>query len=348
MATEAQALLEARLTAQKEAGQHLTLAASKLSTRVKLEISSNLRYNCTMAAKKKATTKKGKKTTTVARTKDGSVQMTFVIDWKDIETNREKVSTELAKTIEVPGFRKGKAPVSEAKKKIPSEMLMEKTLARILPQMFADAVKKNKINPAMYPKFELKHAHEGEDWEVTAKTAEFPEFSLGDYKKVVKDAAKTSEIWTPDKGDAKAEAEKKELSSEQKENIAIEAIAKHYKFVIPEILIDEEVNSRLASLMERLEKLGLSLESYLASIKKSAEELRNEYSQQAANAIRLDIILGKIAQEEKVSISDPEIEQFISAANASSPTQTVSEDQKDTIRVFLTKRKVIDSLSSLL
>jgi hypothetical protein len=37
-------------------------------------------------------------------------------------------------------------------------------------------------------------------------------------------------------------------------------------------LIDEEVNSRLSKLLERIEKLGLTLESYLSSIGKTAQD----------------------------------------------------------------------------
>lgn len=288
---------------------------------------------------------KSNKKHVVAKQTDGTVQISFTIDWQEINDKREEVVKELVKNVEVPGFRKGKAPLETARKKLDNQFVIEKTLSYILPRLFAESVKNEKIRPAMYPKFELIHAHEGEDWQVRATTAEIPEFELGDYKTIIASASKTDEIWTPDKGSPK---EKTEASKEQKENIAISALQEHYKFEIPKILTEEEVNSRLASLLERIEQLGLSLESYLASIKKSVEELRKEYSEQAERAIRLDIILGAIAEKEKITITEEEISQFINVANASSPASKITEDQKSTISSFLIKRKVLDLLVSAL
>lgn len=294
-----------------------------------------------MTAKKAKNTAK-QKMVSVAKKDDGTVQINLTIAWADIEKNREEVIAQEAKKIEVPGFRKGKAPVEKVVERIPQELLMEKTLAKILPKMFTEAISEHKINPAMYPKFELISAKEGEDWQTRATTAELPDFDLGDYKKTVKNA-KTSDIWTPDKGDPKAE---KELTREQKENMALQALQNAYQFPLPEILVDEEINSRLSSLLQRLEKLGITLESYLSSLKKTAEELRAEYRQQAQNAIRMDVLLGRIAQEEKITVEEKEIEVFLGAAKASG-SAPVDESQKSTIRSFLIKRKVIDSLASL-
>lgn len=291
------------------------------------------------------TSDKNIKSTVVAKEDDGTIQITFTIAWPDIAKKRESVTSDLVKNVEVPGFRKGKAPIEKAKAKLDPNQVLERTLALILPEMFADAIKEHNIRPAMYPKFELIHAHEGEDWQVRARTAQFPEFKLGDYKKELKGAAASGNIWTPDKGDPK-DAKNQELTREQKENIAISSLTKLYTFTIPGILIEEEVNSRLASLLEKIEKLGLSLESYLSSIKKTVEELRNEYSEQAERAIRLDIILGAIAEEEKITVSEDEIKQFIAIANASSPESKLTDDQKSTISSFLIKRKVLDTLAS--
>lgn len=295
-----------------------------------------------MAAKKAKENKLN--STTVAKQDDGTVQINFVLPWNEIFDTREKTIEELAAGVEVPGFRKGKAPLDKAREKLDGQFVIEKTLSQLLPKLFADAVKTEKLRPAMYPKFELIHAHENEDWQVRATTAELPEFELGDYKKVLENASKSESIWTPEKGDPKEAP--KELNREQKENVAINALSDNYKFTIPKVLTDEEVNSRLSSLLERIEKLGLSLESYLASIKKSVEDLRKEYAEAAERAIRLDIVLGAIAEAEKVQITEEEINQFVNVANASSPQSTISEEQKSTITSFLLKRKVLDKLAS--
>jgi len=290
----------------------------------------------------KRTSTKEKKSTVLARQDDGTVQITFTIPWAQIYKKREETVKELAKNVEVPGFRKGKAPLEKAEARLDKQFVLERALSQILPTLVADSIKEHKLKPAIYPKFELLHAHEDENWQVRATTAELPSFQLGDYGKVVK-ARKSEDIWTPEKGDPKAKST--EPSREQKENTAIKAISDHYNFTIPKILIEEEINSRLSSLLERIEKLGLSLESYLASLKKTAGELRADYRAQSERAIRLDIVLGAIAEKEEIKVSEEEIASFMNMAKASS--QTVSDDQKSTIGSFLIKRKVLEKLTSL-
>jgi len=268
----------------------------------------------------------------IARQDDGTAQLTFVLPWAQIDSEREEVIKELAADVEVPGFRRGKAPIEKARAKLDQQKLIEHTLSHILPKLFAEAIKTNKIVPAIYPKFELLVAREGEDWQVRATTAELPEVNVSNYEKQIKSAK--SKL-------------KKEATREEKENIAIRALQDNYKFTVPKLLSDEEVNSRLSSLLERLEKLGLSLESYLVSIKKTVEDLRSEYAISAENAIRLDVVLGRIAEKEKITVSEEEINEFTKVANSANPTQKVSSEQKNTISAFLIKRKVLDRLVSL-
>lgn len=273
----------------------------------------------------------------VARLDDGTLQITFLIPWKDIDHATEETVVELAKDVEVPGFRKGNAPIERARERLDKQYVTEHALSHILPKLFSDAIKENKLRPAMYPKFELLSAEEGKTWQVRANTAEIPEFKLGNYEEAIKKAVINTK---------KTDKEKKEFTREQKENIALNTLQALYTFKIPKILVEEEVNSRLSSLLERLEKLGLSLESYLASVNKTSEKLREEYSGQSEASIRMDIVLGAIAQKEGIKASEKEVTEFMAAANAASP-QSISDSQKSAISSFLIKRKVLDKLASI-
>lgn len=268
----------------------------------------------------------------VAKLDDGTIQITFLIPWKDIDHATEETVEELAKKVEVPGFRKGKAPLPRARERLDKQYVTEHALSHILPKLFANSIKEHNLRPAIYPKFELLSAEEGKTWQVRANTAEIPEFDLGDYEKAIKKAIK--------------EKNEKELSREQKENLALNTLQSLYTFKIPKILVEEEVNSRLSSLLERLEKLGLSLESYLASINKTSEKLREEYSGQAEASIRIDIVLGAIAQKENIKAAEEEINDFIKAANSAN-AQSIPESQRSAINSFLIKRKVLDKLASI-
>jgi len=294
-----------------------------------------------MASKKKLDS------TVVAKTDDGSVQITLIIPWKKAEDTLSETASELGKDYSVAGFRKGKAPLDRLLKQIPRETLVQETLQKILPEMFGKAISDNKITPGMYPRFEILVAEDDKDWQVRATTCEMPTVSLGDYKQSLKLHYKkaASRIWTPKDG----KEEKKEMTREEKEQEAMKTVLESVEIKLPKVLIDQEVNSRLASLLERIEKLGLTLESYLSSVGKTPESLRNEYWKTAEATMRMEFVLSKIAQEEKLDPAESEVEAFIqaSAADPSLAKQFESEEQKQVIKSVLRKRKALDMLVAL-
>lgn len=296
--------------------------------------------------KAKKSTKKATAKEAISKLDNGNIEITYTIPFSRIAEEREHVVEELGKDIEIPGFRKGKAPAEKVFDKIPENTLIEHTLSHILPQLVGETVKKEKIQIAVYPKFELISAVEGKDWQVKATTCELPEVNLGDYKKKIEGMLRASSLWTPEKGKKEAE---KEPTREEKEQQVISGIIKEYSFKIPEILIHQEVDARVSRLLERLEKLGISLETYLPSVGKTAQQLREEYEKQAEEAIKLDLILENVAQKENIKVTDEEISQAlgITAADKNLSEQIKTPEQKRAVEAVLRKRKALDKLISL-
>lgn len=284
----------------------------------------------------------------IARPDNGNIQITFTIPFKLIEESKAEVVKEFAKDVEIPGFRKGMAPLDKVEAKIPQETLIEHSLSHLLPGALADAITENKLQIAIYPKYELISAKENEPWQIMGTTCELPKVELGDYKKIVTGAVRASNLWTPDKGKVD---DKKEQTPEQKEQIAIKTLLESVKLNIPQILIEEEADSRLASLLSRLEKLGLALESYLASVNKKAEDLRADYANQAKDAISLDLILNKIAEVEKLDVDAKEIDAALNMSpvnvNAKDVDPRELEDRKRLMESILRRRKALDFLVTL-
>lgn len=280
----------------------------------------------------------------VAKTDDGTVQMTFTIPYDEIKNERAHVEKELAEGIEVPGFRKGKAPLDKALGKIPEGEIIEHTLQHILPQLLGKAMTVHKLRLAIYPRFELIKTKPDEDWEVRATSAEFPEVNLGDYKEKILAEARSSSLWTPGKGD-----KDQKLTPDQKQQIVIKALLENIKITIPLILVEEETNSRLGQLLERIEKLGLQLESYLKSIGKTVEVLRAEYEKQSRDTLALDLILNKVADEEGIAIKEEEIKAAIAASSGDPGLAEKLEtpEQKRIIESILRKRAALEKLTEL-
>jgi FKBP-type peptidyl-prolyl cis-trans isomerase (trigger factor) len=279
-------------------------------------------------------------TSILARESDGNIQITFTIPFALIEKAQEETVTEMAKDIEIPGFRKGTAPISKVREKIPQGTLIEHSLGHILPKALSEAVTENKLKIAVYPRFELVSAKENEAWQIRGVTCELPEVELGDYKKAVQGALRAGSIIVPGK-------ENKEKSREEKEGMVLKVLIDSVKINIPRILVEEEADSRLSSLLARLEKLGLALESYLTSINKKADDLRAEYALQAKDAISIDLILNKIAETENIKANEKEIDEALKMSQAASPGGEDPESRKRLIESILKRRKALDFLLTL-
>lgn len=284
-------------------------------------------------------------TSVIARESNGNIQITFTIPFTEIKKAEDEVVKELAKDTEIPGFRKGMAPLDKVKGKIPQGSLIEHSLSHILPKALADVITENKLQIAIYPKFELVSAKEGEAWQVRGITCELPAFELGDYKKVIAGELAAGSIIVPGKDKTD------ETSREKKEQTVIKALLENIKIDIPQILIEEEADSRLSNLLGRLEKLGLALESYLTSIGKKAEDLRADYAIQAKEAIALDLILTKIAEAENLKIDQKDVEAAlnVSRIDKKGKGEDPSEDEnrKRLVESILRRRAALDFLINL-
>ncbi|MCS7092212.1 MAG: hypothetical protein NZM26_02585 [Patescibacteria group bacterium] len=286
---------------------------------------------------------KNKASFTVARSNNGNIQITFTFPKEEVKKAEEKALKELGESITVPGFRKGKAPFEKVKAHVSQQKLIEKVLTILLPEKLSEAISSNNIKPAIYPKFELIKTKEDEDWEVRAITAEIPEFSLDNYKEKLAGEIRSKKIVKSNK------KPQNEMTRNQKQEILLKALVDVVEVNIPPLLIKEELDSRLAQLLQRIEKLGLTLENYLNAIGKNPEKLRQEYESDVRNSIALDVILTKIAEKEKIEVDQEELEKALEVAGSDPQMrkQLESQAQVNFIKTVLIKRKVLDHLTLL-
>ena len=278
-------------------------------------------------------------TSVMARESNGNIQITFTVPFVLIQKGQEEAVKEMAKDIEIPGFRKGTAPASRVREKIPQSKLIEHSLGHILPQALSEVIATQKLKIAIYPKFELIKSDDNEAWQIRGTTCELPEIELGDYKKIIAGALRADSIVVP----GKEESHSAEASRGKKEQVVVKSLLENVKVNIPNILIEEEADSRLSNLLSRLEKLGLALETYLKQVGKKPEDLRAEYSTQAKEAISLDLILSKVAEAENVNVDQKEIDEALKIGNV----KDVSDERKRLIESILKRRMSLDFLISL-
>jgi FKBP-type peptidyl-prolyl cis-trans isomerase (trigger factor) len=286
----------------------------------------------------------------VERKNDGTIVISLTIPWKTVEEGYKKAIAEYKKNLEIKGFRKGKAPDNLVIEEVGKQKLYTQTLQIILPDAYAAAVKSENLQPITNPKIEAKKIEEGSDWELSVTTAERPKFELGDYKKVVSDVKAVEKIWVPGtEAETGKKREKPEESLEKRLGKIFDALIENIKITLPAYLIEEQVNQDLSRLVSQLERLGLTLDQYLLSLKKTAENLRAEYQSQAERTLKLEFILSEIANDQKITVFEEEVDELIDKVGDEKLKSKLKSSavERASIRESLRKRKVTDELLKL-
>ena len=120
---------------------------------------------------------------TIESNKGLSSELKVIVEKKEIEKKIETRLNELRDTINLKGFRPGKAPLELLKKQFGSAVYGE-VLEKTLQQSAFDALKEKKITPANQPKIDVKKSGEDQDLEFTISVEQVPEIEKIDFNKI--------------------------------------------------------------------------------------------------------------------------------------------------------------------
>lgn len=122
--------------------------------------------------------------TTVKKLSDTKVELTISLGSEELSAAEQVALTKMAADVKVPGFRKGKVPVSVAAKHVNPAALQEQTLDNALSKAVAEAFMAEKIQALDRPAVDVKKFVPGQELEFTAKVEIIPPVKLGNYKKL--------------------------------------------------------------------------------------------------------------------------------------------------------------------
>lgn len=271
----------------------------------------------------------------IQRLEDGTITLTVTIPSDDVKKVREQIIASYAKSAQVPGFRKGKAPKKIVEEKIDEEKVKEEVLRKLLPEFYLQAINEQKVSPVIAPKIHVSKLEDGKDWQFNAVTCEAPEIILGDYKDKIRKVTAKSKIVIPGKEQAQTSFD--DIVNELLASVTIN---------IPAIIIEGEVDRLLSQTLDEVKKLGLTLEQYLSSTGRTAENLRKEYEKKAENDIKLEFVLQKIAETENIRIEDKEIDEAIQQAKNDAERKNL-EANRYLLASILRQQKTLDFLKNL-
>ncbi len=88
----------------------------------------------------------------------------------------------LVRQVNVPGFRRGKAPRAILERHVGTEAIREEALRRLIPEQYSEAVTQSGISPIASPSVDIQEAEDGKGLRLTATVDVYPEVTVPDYR----------------------------------------------------------------------------------------------------------------------------------------------------------------------
>ena len=123
------------------------------------------------------------------------VTLTIEVEQEKLENATEGAAKRIAGRVNIPGFRKGKAPRKIVENFVGKEAILQEAFEAVAQKAFDEALKEQDMEPVTRPEIDIVTLEEGRNVVFTAKFTQRPEVTLGEYKglKVEKPEASVSE-----------------------------------------------------------------------------------------------------------------------------------------------------------
>lgn len=120
--------------------------------------------------------------TKIEKLPENVVKVEIEIPSKDAVNYYNNAAKKLAQYVNIPGFRKGKAPRNIVEQNIGEERIKHEALESALPKIFSDVIKENNFDIVTQPYVESYDYQIGKEMKIVAKIELRPELTLGEYK----------------------------------------------------------------------------------------------------------------------------------------------------------------------
>ncbi len=121
---------------------------------------------------------------TVEQLSPTRVKITVEVPFADLKPSMDKAYAEIAKTVNIPGFRRGKVPPMVIDQRFGRGVVLQEALNNSLEGFYRSAVVENKLSPLAQPELEVTKLEDGDRVEFTAEVDVRPDFELPDFSTV--------------------------------------------------------------------------------------------------------------------------------------------------------------------
>ncbi|MDP3962361.1 MAG: hypothetical protein Q8Q03_00630, partial [bacterium] len=104
-------------------------------------------------------------------------------------------------------------------------------------------------------------------------------------------------------------AEEKKSKEKDKKRISIsDKLIETSAIELPEVLVESELSRMESQFSEDVARMGVTMEDYMKHAKKTLEDLKKDWRPHAEKKAKLQLILNKISELEKITVEPKEIE----------------------------------------
>src|SRR5258708_1581428 len=122
-------------------------------------------------------------TKNIVKQPKATVEVQIQVPWADLQTKWNETISKTSQELELPGFRKGQAPLEMVEQQYLSQIQQE-FLKTSMPQLLIEALQGTNVVPIDYPQYQLISFTKGQELKFNARVTERPAISVGNYKAV--------------------------------------------------------------------------------------------------------------------------------------------------------------------
>ena len=116
---------------------------------------------------------------------DNKVRLTVDVPRADVHHAVEHAASDLAASVKIPGFRKGKVPMPVLVSRIGKERLYSEAIESHIAAWYGNAVARARIRPAEQPELDYElPSSDDQDWRFTATVSVLPKPTVADWKQL--------------------------------------------------------------------------------------------------------------------------------------------------------------------
>ncbi len=154
------------------------------------------------------------------------IELTITLPWEDWQKEIEHASTEMAKNVKLPGFRKGKVPKAVVEQRFGREAVLAEAAEHAVSHSYPKVLNQENIEAIGHPAVKLEQFKEGEPLVYVVETDVMPTVVLGEWRKTIKKINQEADKQKLGVDDAEVEAELKRLTEMRAPLVTVARAAK--------------------------------------------------------------------------------------------------------------------------